>query len=382
MKKTILINSAIFPDGWGDTVSLNQVIKMMGDAKKGDDIEVLINSPGGSVWEGTSIFNYLRAYEPTVRIIGMAGSIASVIALAGKKIIMDPGSMFMVHNPSKVSVGNEHDHRLSADQLASVKKSMIEAYQTRINKSEEELIEWLDTERFISGKEAKELGLADEYNSKPREGGKVSMTDSTYSFVALMNTEKPTTENNNIITNQGDPIMDFEAKFNALQETLTSKESEITSIKEQVATLQATNTQLTEDLKQANLTALNTKREAITAEEQVFVSKLIEDHKVDESRKDLLVKDLVAKRLSEDETMYNEQREFLASLSPNPLTQPQATGDRVSGSASTPSIDASDFNNPEKQTKILKAVEALAKENNISFEEAYNQYLDSAQGGN
>lgn len=379
MKKTIYILDAIYPQGWGG-VSLASVKSQMSGIKEDDELEVVINSPGGSVFEGIAIFNFLRDYNPTIRIIGVAASIASIIAMAGKKIIMAPAATIMVHEPWTFSIGDEDYMTQVATQLNSLKRAMVEAYQIRMpEKSEKEILDWLKVEKYITGKEAKSLGLADEYNADPKKAD--FDMESMMKFAALMNTDNTSNqENEDTINNQGDPNMDFEAQIKSLQEIVNNKESELTQVKEQVTALQDSNTKLTEDLKQANLTTLNAKREAITAEEEAFVSKLIEAKKVTEKQKDLLVKDLVAKRLSDDETMYNEQREFLDSLAPNPLTVAQATGSRVSGSASTPSIDASDLNNPEKQTQVLKAVEALAKENNISFEEAYNQYLESVGG--
>jgi len=383
VKKTILINSAIFPDNWGDTVSLNKVIKQMGNARKGDDIEVLVNSPGGSVWEGTAIFNYLRDFEPTVRIIGMAGSIASIIALAGKKIIMGPGSMFMVHNPSKLSIGNEHDHRLSADQLKAVKKAMIEAYQTRINKTEAELVEWLDTERYISGKEAKALGLADEFNSEPQEAGKISVLDSTYSFVAMMNSEnQPTTEYNNTTINNEVPNMDLQTKVNSLQEELNAKVAENNTLTSKVSDLETQNQKLEGDLTAAKNKVLESKMESYKTEEAAFVDNLIENKQIEATKKDFLVNDLVAKRLEDSGDAYNSMREFLNSKPVNPLTVPQATKDKATGEDGS-SFDISDFNSKDKEDQILAVVNKRAQKDGISFLEALElvQSEASAKGG-
>src|SRR5690606_28928317 len=90
------------------------------------DITVNINSPGGNFFSGLAIYNLLRAHpaKVTVNVLAMAGSAASIIAMAGDEIAMDAGAQIMVHKASGVIVGNEYDARESASLLAQVDAAM------------------------------------------------------------------------------------------------------------------------------------------------------------------------------------------------------------------------------------------------------------------
>lgn len=131
------------------------------------DITVNINSPGGNFFSGLAIYNLLRAHpaKVTVNVLAMAGSAASIIAMAGDEIAMDAGAQIMVHKASGVIVGNEYDARENADLLAQVDAAMAEIYAARSGKSEAEAASWMDRERgkgtaFMRA-EAIQKGLAD-----------------------------------------------------------------------------------------------------------------------------------------------------------------------------------------------------------------------------
>lgn len=147
---------------WG--VTAKQFIgdlKALGDVK---DITVSINSPGGSVFDGLAIYNALRASgaNVTVKVMGIAASIASIIAMAGKKIVMPENSFMMIHNPLNVIYGNADDMREMADILDKVGSSLVATYVARTGKSEEEVKALMDAETYMTAAEAKELGFADE----------------------------------------------------------------------------------------------------------------------------------------------------------------------------------------------------------------------------
>ena len=113
---------------WGITA------KDFADALKGlgkvDEIVLSINSPGGSVFDGVSIYNMLKRGRASVtaRIDGVAASIASVIAMAADRIIMPSNAFMMVHDPSGVVMGNSKDMRALADALDKVRDSMAGFY--------------------------------------------------------------------------------------------------------------------------------------------------------------------------------------------------------------------------------------------------------------
>lgn len=147
---------------WGVTAKqFISDLKALGDVK---DITVSINSPGGSVFDGLAIYNALRASgaNVTVKVMGIAASIASIIAMAGKKIVMPENSFMMIHNPLNVIYGNADDMREMADILDKVGSSLVATYVARTGKSEEEVKALMDAETYMTAAEAKELGFADE----------------------------------------------------------------------------------------------------------------------------------------------------------------------------------------------------------------------------
>jgi ATP-dependent Clp endopeptidase proteolytic subunit ClpP len=129
-----------------------------------NEVVVHINSPGGEVYEGYTIYNILRnsGKKITVVIEGLCASIATLIACAGDKIIMNPTAEFMIHNPMVGIEGDSEDLRKVADQLDNIKKTIIAAYKRKTNKSEEELWKMMDSETFLSATQAKDFGFVDE----------------------------------------------------------------------------------------------------------------------------------------------------------------------------------------------------------------------------
>lgn len=381
MKKTIYILDAIYPKGWGG-VSLASVKSQMAGLKDGDELEVVINSPGGSVFEGIAIFNFLRDYNPTIRIIGVAASIASIIAMAGKKIIMAPAATIMVHEPWTFSIGDEDYMTQVATQLNSLKRAMVEAYQIRMpEKSEKEILDWLKVEKYITGKEAKSLGLADEYNADPKEAD-FNMS-AMMKFAALMNSDnQPTTENKTTIINNEVPVMVTQEQFDTLQNEFNNKVNQINTLNSSISDFETKVANLEKELKEAKNEVLISKMDTYTAEETAFVNKLIENKQVEATHKDFLINDLVDKRLASSQDSYNSTKDFLSSKPVNPLTQPQATNSKA-GATVGGKIDKNDFENKDKADQILAAARKLAKDEGISLPEALDRLHDNttSEGG-
>lgn len=131
---------------------------------KGQSITLSINSPGGSVFDAIAMYNALRntGKEITVRVMGVAASAASLIAMAGDKIVMPENTFMMVHNPLTGTYGNAEDLREMADVLDKIGASLIATYCKRTGKSEDEVKALLDAETYLTAAEAVELGFADE----------------------------------------------------------------------------------------------------------------------------------------------------------------------------------------------------------------------------
>jgi ATP-dependent Clp protease protease subunit len=130
-------------------------------AANGEPIEVNINSNGGDVAGGLAIANAIKGYkgEVTCNVLGLAASMASVIACAGKRLCMGQGAFLMIHNPWTVTMGNAEDLRKDAATLDKMRDSIVTFYQSKSTKTAEELKELMDTETWISREMANDFGF-------------------------------------------------------------------------------------------------------------------------------------------------------------------------------------------------------------------------------
>jgi len=139
-------------------------------------INIFINSYGGSVFEGTAIYSQLKRHtaQKTVYVDGFACSVASIIAMAGDKVVMPKNAMMMIHNAWNVSVGNSAQLRKSADDLDVIMKGNRQAYLEKSNGkiTEEKLIELLENETWLTAEQCVEYGFADEVLSKDADMSK------------------------------------------------------------------------------------------------------------------------------------------------------------------------------------------------------------------
>lgn len=161
------INGEITTDQWDDadttSASFRDDLKALGDV---DLINLHINSPGGSVFDGISIFNQLKQNKANVNVYidGLAASIASVIAMSGDTIYMPSNSMLMIHNPWTMAVGNAQELRKQADDLDKVGETAVTTYLERSNGKidDQQLRQLMDDETWLSAQESVDYGLADE----------------------------------------------------------------------------------------------------------------------------------------------------------------------------------------------------------------------------
>ena len=129
----------------------------------GGDITVWINSPGGDCVAAAQIYNMLMDYphNVTVKIDGIAASAASVIAMAGTKVLVSPVSMMMIHNPMTVAMGDTAEMQKAIEMLSSVKDSIINAYEIKTGLSRAKLSHLMDAETWMDANKAVELGFED-----------------------------------------------------------------------------------------------------------------------------------------------------------------------------------------------------------------------------
>ncbi len=147
---------------WGITASdFARDLKALGDVSQ---INLHINSPGGNVFDGVAIYNLLKHHKASVttHVDGLAASMASVIAMAGDRIVMPDNALMMIHNPWGGAVGDAAEMRKMADVLDKIKASLMTVYIARTGLSEADVTAIMDVETWYTGSEAVAAGFADE----------------------------------------------------------------------------------------------------------------------------------------------------------------------------------------------------------------------------
>lgn len=163
MERTLFLNGTIAEESWFDDDVTPQLFRDELNAGSGD-ITVWINSLGGDCVAAAQIYNMLMNYKGnvTIKIDGIAASAASVIAMAGTKVVMSPVSMMMIHNPATVAFGDSADMQKAIAMLDEVKESIINAYEIKTGLSRAKLSHLMDAETWMDANSAIEMGFADE----------------------------------------------------------------------------------------------------------------------------------------------------------------------------------------------------------------------------
>lgn len=163
VERTLFLNGTIAEESWFDDDVTPQLFRDELNAGNGD-ITVWINSPGGDCVAAAQIYNMLMNYKGnvTIKIDGIAASAASVIAMAGTKVIMSPVSMMMIHNPATAAFGDSADMQKAIAMLDEVKESIINAYEIKTGLSRTKLSHLMDAETWMDANSAVEMGFADE----------------------------------------------------------------------------------------------------------------------------------------------------------------------------------------------------------------------------
>ncbi|WP_336654424.1 head maturation protease, ClpP-related [Leclercia adecarboxylata] len=159
---SISIFDVIGADYWGDGVSASRIAGAL-RSLNGADVTVNINSPGGDMFEGLAIYNLLREYEGrvTVKVLGLAASAASIIAMAGDDVQIGRGAFLMIHNCWLLAMGNRHDFAELAKSLEPFDTAMADIYASRSGLDMDAVLKLMDAESYIGGSEAVEKGFAD-----------------------------------------------------------------------------------------------------------------------------------------------------------------------------------------------------------------------------
>ena len=169
-ERTLFLNGTIAEESWFDDDVTPQLFKNELMSGSGN-ITVWINSPGGDCVAAAQIYNMLMDYkgDVTVKIDGIAASAASVIAMAGTKVLVSPVSMLMIHNPMTAAFGNSDEMQRAIEMLGSVKDSIINAYEIKTGLSRAKLSHLMDAETWMDANKAVELGFADEIMTRSEQ---------------------------------------------------------------------------------------------------------------------------------------------------------------------------------------------------------------------
>lgn len=161
-ERVLELNGTIADETWFDDDITPKMFKEELNAGNGA-ITIWINSPGGDCVAASQIYSMLMDYpgDVTVKIDGIAASAASVIAMAGTKVLMSPTALMMIHNPSTTAFGDHNDMQRAIELLEEVKQSIINAYEIKTGQSRAVLSHLMENETWMNAKKAVELGFAD-----------------------------------------------------------------------------------------------------------------------------------------------------------------------------------------------------------------------------
>ena len=181
--RTLYLNGTIAEESWFDDDVTPAMFKAELLAGEGD-ITVWINSPGGDCVAASQIYSMLMDYKGavTVKIDGIAASAASVIAMAGTRVLMAPTALMMVHNPLTVAVGDTEEMQKAIAMLGEVKESIINAYEINTGLSRAKLSHLMDAETWLSAHKAVELGFADDLLFLDSEPADLPPEPESYAF--------------------------------------------------------------------------------------------------------------------------------------------------------------------------------------------------------
>lgn len=157
------------------------------EIKSAKTIKLLLNSPGGSVFDGMAIYNILAAERPKleIEVLGLAASIASIIALAGSKLTMAEGSYYMIHSPWTLAMGDSEELRKTADILDKMGGEFEKMYTAKTGLSADEIKKMMADETWLTASEAVDKGFADETKDYGQIAAKISGCAIAKNFVHI-----------------------------------------------------------------------------------------------------------------------------------------------------------------------------------------------------
>lgn len=141
-----------------------------------DDVVIKLNSPGGDVFEGIEIYNYLKDHPSniTVEVTGVAASAATFITAGANEVIMNVGTSLMIHEASTFAWGNKQDIQKTLNALETIDDSILSIYSEKTGQTIDQLKDWMNKEKWFNADEAVEFGFA---NSVKRDKAEPDETE-------------------------------------------------------------------------------------------------------------------------------------------------------------------------------------------------------------
>lgn len=167
-------------EGWfgGITAkSFSDSIKELGSVNA---MDIYINSPGGSVFDGIAIYNQIKrhsAAEKVVHVDGIAASIASIIAMSGTEIRIADNGMFMIHDPWGMTIGTASEMRKQADALDKIRGTLLDTYVAKTGGDAKQISQWMTDETWMTADESVARGFATKKTSEKAVKAEFSMLD-------------------------------------------------------------------------------------------------------------------------------------------------------------------------------------------------------------
>ena len=234
--RSISVYDVIGLDWWtGEGVTAKRIAGALRSLGAGP-VTVNVNSPGGDLFEGLAIYNLLREHkgEVTVKVLGVAASAASIIAMAGDTVQIARAGFLMIHNTWVQAVGNRNDLREYAETLEPFDTAMADIYAARTGADAKAMGKLMDAETWIGGSAAVEQGFADELlpsDQVETSGAKAQASAARRTEIGLRAGGMPKAEAMRLISElksskgdpagsgEGDPTGQPQAKADALSTT-------------------------------------------------------------------------------------------------------------------------------------------------------------------
>ena len=221
-ERVLELNGTIAEESWFDDDITPRMFKEELYSGTGP-ITIWINSPGGDCIAASQIYSMLMDYkgEVTVKIDGIAASAASVIVMAGTKVVIAPTALIMIHNPSTSANGDHRDMSKTIEVLNEVKESIINAYEIKTGLSRAVLSHMMDAVTWMNANKAIELGFADEMleDEKKKDAGK-GFEFQEHVFAEKLLNKITSKETNAKQKNKGRSIAELKAKLDQIKKLI------------------------------------------------------------------------------------------------------------------------------------------------------------------